>query len=70
MLLSQQQKDIRGSEKLVAPPDMGFCSLLYHLSLDQHSRLYPTMIHLRIFWTPTFFSDLFTLFISSVPYVT
>lgn len=55
MLLSQQQKDICGSERLVAPLGTDFCQLPYHLSLDQHSRLYPTMIHLRIFWTPTIF---------------
>lgn len=55
MLLSQQQKEICGSDKLVAQLGMGSCSLSHHLSLDHHSKLYPIMTYLRIFWYPTIF---------------
>lgn len=41
MLLSQQQKEICGSDKLVAPLGMGSCALPPALNLDQHSQPYP-----------------------------
>lgn len=66
MLLSQQQKEICGSDKLVAPLGMGSYSLPHHLNLDQHSRLYPTATYLRIFWTPTiFFRPVYIIYLLS-----
>lgn len=53
MLLSQQQKEICGSDKLLAPLGTGSCSFPHRLNVDQHSQLYPTGTYSRVFWNPT-----------------
>lgn len=66
MLLSQQQKEICGSDKLVAPLGMGPCSLPHRLGLGQHSKSYPTLPYWRIFWNPTiFFRPVYTIHLRS-----
>lgn len=68
MLLSQQQKEIYGSDRLVAPLGMGSCSCPLRLNLDPHPQPDPAVTYSRIFCNLTHFGGA-SLLIYSVPYL-
>lgn len=68
MLLSQQQKDICGSDRPAAPLGMASCPCPLRPNLDPHPQPDPAVTSSRIFRNPTRFGGA-SLLIYSVPYL-